>query len=62
MTSSPTEQPGRSTGTPVPMSRLLSSCAAAAAVCTPPAPADQAPDDQGSTRTRVPIPAKSQSA
>ncbi|MGF1426392.1 hypothetical protein [Kitasatospora sp. LaBMicrA B282] len=42
----------------VPMDRLLAATAAAAAVCTPPAPGEPA---QPTTCTRVPIGAKSQS-
>jgi hypothetical protein len=59
MISSPAEQPP--VEAPVPMSRLLASCAAAAAVCTPPGPAEEAGSGQETTSTRVPIGAKSQS-
>jgi hypothetical protein len=76
MTSSTPSPPRHDESEGVPMSRLLAASAAAAAVCTPPAPADRADDDQdtadrdgddrageaqGTTSTRVPIGAKSQS-
>jgi hypothetical protein len=57
------DPPGEARGR-VPMSRLLAAGAAAAAVCTPPAkpePTGRVSTGQGSTSTRVPVGAKSQS-